>query len=189
MHAFLLRPRVADLVFQAYARPLHPELFDVVAVRAVRHADYAVEVRLTRTGHVVVFAKGDVCLTEVADIDQSLASKRRLMRFPVRGEHAFTTLCAADVTYRTSFQLERMSDETFRHFTAEIANDGARRGLFHNFCPHPRLSLAPLGFVNLEAKPGCLFVTAFHTFPEENAVLKSQTLIETARRRGPTASA
>ena len=29
----LVRPKVAELVFQLYDRPLHPELFDVLAAR------------------------------------------------------------------------------------------------------------------------------------------------------------
>ena len=43
------------------------------------------------------------------------------------------------------------------------------------------LALAPLAHLTAEHKPGCLFVTAFHTFPREFAVLKTQSLIETRR--------
>ena len=32
---FYVRPRVAELVFQLYGKPLHPELFDILAVRQV----------------------------------------------------------------------------------------------------------------------------------------------------------
>jgi len=35
-----------------------------------------------------------------------------------------------------------------------------------------------LGFVTVEARPGCLFLSAFHTFPEEHTVVKTQSLIE-----------
>ena len=40
------------------------------------------------------------------------------------------------------------------------------------------LTVAPLGFVTVEARPGCLFLTSFHTFPGENTVVKTQSLIE-----------
>jgi hypothetical protein len=32
--------------------------------------------------------------------------------------------------------------------------------------------------MKVEAKPRCLLVSAFHTFPDENTVVKSQTLVE-----------
>ena len=41
---FSLRPAVRDLVFQLYSRPLHPELFEILAVRTVRREDYELTV-------------------------------------------------------------------------------------------------------------------------------------------------
>ena len=39
-------------------------------------------------------------------------------------------------------------------------------------------TLNALGYVTAEARPGCLFLTSFHTFPTENTVVKTQSLIE-----------
>ena len=39
-----------------------------------------------------------------------------------------------------------------------------------------------LGHVVVESRPGCVFVSTFHTFPEENTIVKSQTLIEAQER-------
>ena len=36
----------------------------------------------------------------------------------------------------------------------------------------------PLGLITVEARPGCLFLSTFHTFPDEYAVVKTQSLIE-----------
>ena len=80
--------------------------------------------------------------------------------------------------YQTSFQVEALPPEIFLHVHDEILRDGLKRGLLHNFQPNHRLSLAPLGFVAVEARSGCLFISTFHTFPEENTVVKSQSLIE-----------
>src|SRR5262249_42942369 len=66
MNAYILRPNVSDLVFQLYGRPLHPELFDILAVRKIQREDYSLSVRITRTGHVVTWENADVVLTEVA---------------------------------------------------------------------------------------------------------------------------
>ena len=168
-------------MFQVYGRPLHPELFDILAQRKVRHEDYEITVRITRTGHVVSWENRDVLLTEIADVDQQLSDRRRLVHFKLRGEHSYTMPCSHGVTYQTSFQVETLSPDLFLHVHDEILADGGKKGLLHHFGPQHRFAVSPLGFLNVEAKPGCLFVTAFHTFPDENTVIKSQTLIETKR--------
>jgi hypothetical protein len=173
------RPPVSDLVFLVYGRPLHPELFDIVAVRHVRHADFQLAVRITRTGHVISWENDDVFLSEVtACTGQELPEKRRLLAHRLRGEHCASLSCAHGVHYQASFQVEVLSPEIFLHVHDEILADGSKRGLLHNFSAHPRLSLAPLGLVTAEFRPGCLFLSSFHTFPAEHTVVKTQSLIE-----------
>ena len=179
MNAFSLRPRVCDLVFQLYGRPLHPELFDILAQRKIQREDYEINVRITRTGHVISWENRDVHLTEIAAAaDQPLPERRRLLSHRFHGEHSATLLCAHGITYQTSFQVETLPPEIFLHVHDEILADGGKRGLLHNFQPNHRLALAPLGFITVEAQAGCLFLSSFHTFPEEHTVIKSQTLIE-----------
>src|SRR6516165_6949008 len=91
----LLRPRVSDLVFQLYARPLHPEFFDILAARKIQREDYDLTIRITRTGHVITWENRDVLLTEVtATADQPLPEKRRLLSYRIRGEHSDSLACA-----------------------------------------------------------------------------------------------
>jgi hypothetical protein len=175
----LLRPLVRDLVFQLYGRPLHPELFDILAVRKVQRGDYELTIRITRTGHVITWENPSVCLTEVtAAADQPLPQRRRLLNYRLRGEHCGLLPCAHGVTYQTSFQVESMAPEIFLHVHEEILVDGGKRGLLHNFKPNHRLALAPLSLVAVESRAGCLFLSTFHTFPDEYTVVKSQSLIE-----------
>jgi hypothetical protein len=179
MGVHFLRPPVRDLVFHLYGRPLHPELFDILSVRKIRREDYELTVRITRTGHVISWENHDVHLTEVAAaMDQPLPEKRRLLDHRLRGEHSSTLACAHGVHYQMSFQVEVLPEEIFLHVHDEILADGSKRGILHNFQPHHRLAVAPLGFVSVEARPGCLFLSAFHTFPDENTVVKTQSLIE-----------
>jgi hypothetical protein len=118
-------------------------------------------------------------LTEVAaDADQDLPQKRRLLHYRLRGENTCQLAAAHGIHYQTSFQVEVLPAEIFVHVHEEILNDGAKRGLLHNFPSHHRLSLAPLGFVSVESRAGCLFLNSFHTFPDELTVVKSQSLIE-----------
>jgi len=174
-----LRPRVAELVFHLYGRPLHPELFEILAVRKIQREDYELTVRITRTGHVISWETADVHLTEVAAAaEQELPQKRRLLSYRLRNEHSDALPCAHGVTYQMSFQVEVLPPEIFFHVHDEILADGSKRGLLHNFQPNHRLALAPLGFVTAETRAGCLFISAFHTFPEEHTIVKSQSLIE-----------
>jgi hypothetical protein len=179
MKGYLTRPPVSNLVFQVYGRPLHPEFFDILAVRKVQREDYQLTVCLTRTGHVISWENADVYLTEVAAAgDQPLPQRRRLRHWRLRGERCDTLACAHHVYYQTSFQLEVVPLEIFLHLHDEILSDGSKRGLLYHFQPHHRLSLSPLGLINVEARPGCLFLSTFHTFPDEYAVVKTQSLIE-----------
>jgi hypothetical protein len=59
-----------------------------------------------------------------------------------------------------------------------VAGTGGKRGLLYNFQPRHRLTVAPLGYVAVETRPGCLFLSTFHTFPEEHTVIKTQSLFE-----------
>ncbi|HMF14617.1 MAG TPA: DUF2617 family protein [Gemmataceae bacterium] len=179
MSVFSARPRVSDLVFQLYGRPLHPELFDILAVRKIQHDGADLTVRITRTGHVISWDSRNLHLTEVtASADTLLPEKRRLLSHRLRGEQSDTLACANGINYQVSFQVETLPWEVFVHVHDEILADGAKRGLLHNFQPHHRLALAPLGFVTAEARAGCLFLTSFHTFPDECTIVKTQSLIE-----------
>src|SRR5262249_45267068 len=179
MSVQLLRPRVSDLVFQVYGRPLHPELFDILAVRKIQREDYELTLRITRTGHVITWQNGSVHLTEVtASTDQPLPEQRSLLNYRLRHEHTARLPRQGGITYQMSFQVEVLPPEIFLHVHDEILCDGGKRGLLHHFPPHHRLSLTPLGFVAAETRAGCLFLSTFHTFPDEHAVVKSQSLIE-----------
>src|SRR4051812_30801658 len=107
MSVDIVRPRVCELVFQLYGRPLHPELFDILAVRKVQQGDFDLTVRITRTGHVISWENRDVHLTEVAaSAEDPLPEKRRLLSYRLRGEHSDTLLCAHGISYQMSFQVE-----------------------------------------------------------------------------------
>jgi hypothetical protein len=179
MGTTFLRPRISELVFQLYGRPLHPELFEILAVRTVQRENYELTLRITRTGHVISWQNRGLHLTEVAAAaEQPLPERQRLLSYRLRGEHSGKLTLAGGTTYQTTFQVETLPPEIFLHVHDEILADGGKRGLLHNFQPNHRLALAPLGFISAEARAGCLFLSSFHTFPDENSIVKSQTLIE-----------
>ena len=174
-----VRPKVADLVFRLYDRPLHPELFEVVANRAVKRDGYTLSVRLTPTGHVLGWTDGRVHLEEVtatADMELPTAGCRLGHKFD--GGRGGRCAFPGGVRYQVSSQLEVLAPEQFPHVHKELADDGARKGLVFHCKTGNRLGLSPLGVVIATAVPAGLSLTAFHTFPDELALIKTQSLIE-----------
>jgi hypothetical protein len=178
MNVQILRPRVGDLVFHLYGKPLHPELFEILAERRIHREDYEMVVRITRTGHVISWENPQVFLTEVTASEEPLPQKRRLLDYRLRGEHNGTVRCLGGISYQMSFQVETLPPDIFLHVHDEILADGGKRGLLHNFQPNHRLALSPLGYISVEARAGCLLCSTFHTFPDEHTVVKTQSLIE-----------
>jgi hypothetical protein len=178
----LCRPPVSELVFRLYDRPLHPELFEVLAAQSFQRDQQRLTLRITRPGHVIIFESPGVCLAEVAGArNDPLPDRHQLLHYPLRGEHHASVACAGSVQYQMSFQVETLPPEIFLHIHDEILADGEKRGFLHNFQPNHRLSLAPLGLLTISFRPDSFIIHAFHTFPDEHAVVKSQCLFEWQR--------
>jgi hypothetical protein len=182
MGVYFVRPRVNELVFHLYGRPLHPELFEIVESRTFQREDYELTLWITPTGHVSTWRTRDLWLTEIAAAaDQPLPDSRRLLAYRLRGEHSGRITCGEHITYQMLFQVETLQPEVFLQVHDEILADGNKRGLLFSFRSHERFGLSPLGFVAMESRADCLFLTTFHTFPEEYTVVKTQSLIEKKR--------
>ena len=178
MNTFLTRPPVSELHFQSYGRSLHPELFDILAVRRVERDGYQLAVQITRTGHCISWRYADQCVTEAADAVADLAQSRRLLSYRLRGEHAATVRLSAGLTLSSELSGRDARARDLPAHSRRNPDRRRQRGLLHNFQTNHRLGLSPLGYVCVETRPGCLFWSAFHTFPEEFTVIKSQTLLE-----------
>lgn len=174
-----VRPKVAELAFQLYGRALHPELFEVFQARELQRADYSARVQITSAGHVVTWRYGGLTLAEVAcSAQHPLPKKRRLMSHKLKGERSDRVECRGGIVYQASFQLEPVSPEVFWTFQEELAHDGERNGLFHSFESSGRMALGALSYINVETRSRSFLVQAFHTFPDDFAIVKSQTLFK-----------
>ncbi len=177
-----VRPKVAELTFQLYGRSLHPELFQVHKSRTVERGGYLAKIDVTSAGHVVTWRFGGLTLTEVAASAQHpLPQRRRLLAYKLRGERRDRVECRGGVVYQTSFQLEAVAPEVFWTFQQELAIDGLRRGLLHRFDASGRMALGALSYINVETRNRSMLVQAFHTFPDDYAIVKSQSLFELPR--------
>jgi hypothetical protein len=174
-----VRPKVAELVFQLYGRPLHPELFEVYQSQTVRRGNYEAKIDITSAGHVVTWRYGGLTLTEVATAaHHPLPGRRRLMSYSLRGQRSDRVECRGGVCYDMSFQLEPVEPEVFWTFQQELAEDGRRQGMLHRFDASGRMALGALSYVHIEVRTKKLLVQAFHTFPDDYAIVKSQSMFQ-----------
>lgn len=174
-----VRPKVAELAFQVYGRALHPELFEVFQTREIERGGYKAKIEITSAGHVVTWRYAGLTLTEVAcSAQHPLPQRRRLMSYKLKGERNDRIQCRGGVSYQVSFQLEPVSPEVFWTFQQELADDGERQGLLHRFDSSGRMALGALSYIHVETRSRSMLVQAFHTFPDDFAIVKSQSLFE-----------
>ena len=174
-----VRPKIAELVFRLYGRPLHPELFEVYSTRTVKRGGYEAKIDITSTGHVMTWRYAGLTLTEVVTSARPpLPERRRLMSYRLKGERHDRVECRGGVTYAVGFQLEPVEPEVFWTFQEELARDGQRQGMFHKFDSSGRMALGAISYINVQTRSRSLMIQAFHTFPDDYAVVKSQSLVE-----------
>lgn len=174
-----VRPKVAELTFQLYGRVLHPELFEVYQTRRVKRGRYEAKIDITSAGHVMAWRYDGIILTEVAAAaNHPLPRKRRLMSYRLEGDRSDRLKCRGGVVYRTDFQMESFDQELFLSFQQELATDRHRRGMMHTFDASGRVALGAVSYINVETRDRSMFVQAFHTFPDDCAIVKTQSHFE-----------
>ncbi|MFP6695284.1 MAG: DUF2617 family protein [Pirellulales bacterium] len=174
-----VRPKIAELVFQLYGRSLHPELFEVHMSRTVSRGEHLARIDITSAGHVVTWRYHGMTLTEVATSAQTLLpQKRRLMSYRLRGERNDRVECRGGVTYSMGFQLERVDPSVFWTYQNELFQDCETDGLLCRFDSSGRMALGAISYINIETRIHTLRIQAFHTFPDDHAIMKSQSIFE-----------
>jgi hypothetical protein len=179
-----VRPKVAELAFQVYGRPLHPELFEVHKSRTVERGDYTATIAITSAGHVVSWRYLGLTLTEVAaSAHHPLPQKRRLLSYRLKGERSDGVDCRGGARYQMSFQLETVDPQVFWTFQEELTIDALQHGILHRFDSSGRMAMGALSYINVESRSRSLLVQAFHTFPDDYAIVKSQSRFEVPKLR------
>lgn len=174
-----VRPKVAELVFQLYGRSLHPELFEIYKSQTIQRGGYWAKVDITSAGHVVTWRYEGMLLTEVAtSASNPLPQKRRLLNSRLKGQRSDKVDCRGGISYRTTFELETVTPELFYALQLELSRDENRSGLWHTFESSGRVTLGGLSYIHTETRARSFTVQAFHTFPDDYAVVKTQSVFE-----------
>jgi hypothetical protein len=175
----VVRPKVAELVFSLYGRALHPELFKVYQTRTFERNGYRAKVDITSAGHVVTWQYMGQILTEVAAAaNHPLPKTRELMSHRLRSIHRDRVDFRGVTNYKVLFQLEHTSLDIFWACQQELSKDEHHEGLVHLFDASGRVALGAVSYVHVTARNRSLLVRAFHTFPDDCAIVKSESLFE-----------
>ncbi len=179
MGSSLSQSRVADLAFQVFGRTLHPDWFAVRAHRRVAVDGWQADIRIVQGGHAILWRSGEVRLTEVlAGPSTVLPESGLLFHSPVRHERAATLRPGAGVEYQACLEVERIDPEVFAHLCDEMALDASRDRLFHRSADANRMAPPAISHLAFESRARGLLVHAFHSFPAERAVVRTQSLFE-----------
>lgn len=177
--------RVEDLQLCLYQRALHPELFNIHRVRRVEQSRYTAELWVLGLAHVVTVQSGKQTLTELISEDNELLPKTSLAAsFRFRGERDHAQSFDG-MKYILSTQVERLSPQLFPATHRDYVHYAQNRGLFVSF-DEGSGGLAPFSFVDFDARDHEFHVHAFHAFPDELTLLKTQSIFEIGKKAAKT---
>jgi len=155
---------------------LHPELFEIHQSQTIQRGDYHATVQITSAGHLVTWRYQGIILTEVAAAaNHPLPQKRRLMSYRLKGDRSDRLECRGGVRYEMNFSLEPANREKFLAYQKELTLQATRQGMLQQFHASGRLEMGALSYINVDSRDKTFRVQAFHTFPDDCAVLKIQS--------------
>ncbi len=179
MSSSLGQSRVADLTFQVFGRNLHPDWFGVRAHRRVTVDGWLADLRIINGGHAILWRTGNIRLAEIlAGPSTLLPEPGLLFHSPIRHERAAVLRPGVGIEYQTCFEVERVDPEVFDHLCDEMTLDNHRDRLFHRFADANRMAPSAISHLAFESRAKGLLVHAFHSFPAERAIVRTQSLFE-----------
>lgn len=178
MNLQMTRPDVADMVLRTFERSVHPELFDSVAACSLSFGGHRATIRLGSSGHMLVFRTGDSILTEVATTRQnSLPEHLKMIDRRLIGYRTHMIDLPA-VRYHCSYQLEHVPLDIYLQLHREFECDARNAALAITIPGASEHSPESISLLKCDILSEGLVVHAFHTFPENAAILRTQTLFE-----------
>ncbi|MFI5457970.1 MAG: DUF2617 family protein [Isosphaerales bacterium] len=173
------RSSVADLEFQVFNRSLHPDWFTTREFRRVEQTGWEADLRIIEGGHSIVFRSGSVRLTEIlSGPETTLPEPGLLFRSHLRRERSTLLRPGGTIEYQSCLEVERVDAEIFAHLCDEIALDVSGHFLVHRFHSSNRLAPQPISHIQINARVRDLSIQSIHTFPDECAIVRTQSLFE-----------
>lgn len=170
---------ISELSFSLYQRSIHPELFNIYNRRHLKTKKYESLIWDTGCAHVISVFTKDNSLTELISIPGQTLPKRGLVeRFRFDGQKRHKCTLSRHLSYMTDFQVEKMEPGLYRQSYTDLERFAKNRGIFVKF---PELSidgLLPFSYIDFEARRDELHVHAFHAYPDQVTIIKTQSLFD-----------
>lgn len=171
--------RVDDLHFYLYERTLHPELFQINKIARLQQRRYSAEIWALGLAHLVTFQFENGFVTELVSPHNEILPKGGLSTsFRFRGERDHTQTLNNGLTYILSSQVERLTPQVFPSTHRDLVRHAQRKGLFVTFPDLEIDGVAPFTYVDYEARDHEFHVYAYHSFPDDLTILKTQSIFE-----------
>lgn len=170
---------VETVDFNVFRRPLHPELFEICRSQRFYQGDYEVNIWVTGCSHVVsVTNDGQTLCENVCRHDQMLPARGLVRRMPFVGNRKYQCKWADQKNiYMMSFLAEQMGESVYAKTHNDLLRVARKRGIYVPFQNNVATNgLSPFTFIDYEAHWEELHIYAFHAFPEQRTILKSQSL-------------
>lgn len=174
-----IRPSIAETSYRLFDRPLHPELFDPVIVGKIRTDRCDASLGICEGGYFFQFNSQGRSIVEVTAPDHQQLSIFGLQKTYFYNEHE-EVLHETDVPFLYHFagEVDIVDFNVFTRVQMELEGDAAKAFLTHRFPAQNRLLPGAMSLIKVEGSARMFSVQTFHTFPEDLAILRTQTLIE-----------
>lgn len=179
MNVSFVRPDVSELSLSVLGRSVHPELLEVYERTSVVQDGFRANLAICEAGHLLELRTAHHTMCEIVGPKcQMLPHRQRLFDRKLRGSRDEVLVLPGGAGYQLSFQVEQLDPVLYLHLHEEFSTDCRKATLGWMFDRSNRLAPAAISYLQVDLFPRSLLVHAFHTFPENCAVVKTQTLIE-----------
>jgi hypothetical protein len=172
-------PSAFELAFRLYDRAIHPELFEIQSSVRLEGKDWSAVVRVVTGGHVIALKAGSGVATELAvpamlaTPDRGLAAGHKL-----GASRDWTVSLTGGVKAHFSAHVDAVDVVAFRNVEQELTLDARRSVLAFRYPGAGRLEPGPLSVIRADVVDRGVMFHAFHTFPGNLAILRTQSLYE-----------
>lgn len=173
--------QAGDLALYLYDRPLHPELFRHFHDFRVTQTRYHADIWLIGLAHVVTVTAGNRSMTEIIAPESDVYPSRGVLtRFRLKGERDLEKPGPEGWHYLVSTQVEQMDEPLYKAVHMDLLRHASRRKCFVSYDHVGDGDMSPFSYVDHEARDREFHVHAFHAFPAERTIVKTQTIVEMA---------
>ncbi len=171
--------QAVDLHLFVFERALHPELFHHFADYRVEQGRYFADIWVLGLSHLVSVSSNGRCLTELLARESDLLPSRGVLsRFRLKGERDHERKTSDGWTYLISTQVETMDEALYKSVHNDLLRHTEKRGWFHSYEHWSEGELVPFTYIDHEARDREFHVHAFHAYPSERTLIKTQSIIE-----------